>query len=158
MRAVVRDMRSNSGNPDGCRGVQGIWIFCTASGRSRRIQPAAYPGRGCCGAVAEWFVPSGRTSKNITYCCVDGDTSRGNVTRNVGKSVSIEIELIDSEFSCIAVPACIQRHLFANVCRANQLPMEVGAQGKVIEFIGVVSRLLPHAEAEIAGGGRTVKS
>ncbi len=135
-----------------------MWIFCTASGRSRRIQPAAYPGRGCCGAVAEWFAPSGRTSKNITYCCVDGDTSRGNVTRNVGKSVSIEIELIDSEFSCIAVPACIQRHLFANVCRANQLPMEVGAQGKVIEFIGVISRLLPHAEAEIAGGGRAVKS
>jgi len=40
----------------------------------------------------------------------------------VRKSVSIEIELIDSEFSCIAVPACIQRHVFANVCRANQIP------------------------------------
>ena len=73
---------------------------------------------------------------------------------NVSKGATVEIELIDRKCSAVAVATGIQGHVLANVCRANQIPIEVRAEGKVIQFVRRASRLFPHAEAEIAGGGR----
>ncbi len=43
-----------------------------------------------------------------------------------------EIELVDRERPAIAVAVRIQGHVLPNVCRANQIPIEVRTQGKVI--------------------------
>src|SRR5258705_293 len=69
---------------------------------------------------------------------------------NVSKRASVEIELIDRKCPAVAVAAGIQGHVLANVCRANQIPIKVGDQGKGVQFVRAEARLVPKDAANCA--------
>lgn len=96
----------------------------------------------------------GRSSKYVSWRCVDGDASRFDSAHDVRQRVTREIELIDGEGPGVAITTGVQSHIFADIGRANQIAAEIGTQGKVIEIVGEVPGLIPYAKAEIAGGGR----
>src|SRR3989442_15895060 len=122
--------------------------FCPAIGGSQGIQPAT-PRRGYTEAEASASnrprrtrggegQDLGRSSKYVSWRCVDGDASRFDSAPDVCQRVTREIELIDGEGPGVAITTSVQSHVLADIGRANQIAAEIGTQGKVIEIVGEV--------------------